>query len=163
MPTRNKNPNHYETGKKLWDAFFPEDKVPEYYIWRTQDDDKVRSSHAHRDGEIYSRDNPPPGGHPGKDYNCRCYAEPYTPADEDEQLYYKRKDTKKADETKKIKEKLAPDKKVHLEFDGKELSWMVDNKKKYSWDAVSGAEGFQNPQNIDIKDKGPIPEGKWIL
>ncbi len=75
----------------------------------------------------------------------------YTPADEDEQLYYKRKDTKKADETKKIKEKLAPDKKVHLEFDGKELSWMVDNKKKYSWDAVSGAEGFQNPQNIDIR------------
>ena len=46
------------------------------YIWRTQDDDKVRSSHAINDNKIFDWDNPPPTGHPGEDYGCRCWAEP---------------------------------------------------------------------------------------
>jgi len=46
------------------------------YIWRTVQDDKVRSSHAARAGETFSWTNPPEGGHPGEDYNCRCWAEP---------------------------------------------------------------------------------------
>ena len=53
----------------------PED----YYIWRTKDDDKVRSSHAARDGKIFNYNVPPEGGNPGEDYNCRCWAEPYHP------------------------------------------------------------------------------------
>lgn len=48
-----------------------------YYIWHTQDDNKVRSSHAANNGKIFAWDNPPPTGNPGKDYNCRCWAEPY--------------------------------------------------------------------------------------
>lgn len=48
-----------------------------YYIWHSQDDEKVRPDHAANDGKIFSWDNPPPTGHPGEDYNCRCYAEPY--------------------------------------------------------------------------------------
>ncbi len=51
----------------------PED----YYIWHTQGDDKVRSSHAERDGEIFNYNVPPEGGNPGEDYNCRCWAESY--------------------------------------------------------------------------------------
>ncbi len=48
------------------------------YIWRTSGDGKVRSRHAKFDGQIFSWDNPPEGGyHPGEDYNCRCWAEPY--------------------------------------------------------------------------------------
>ncbi len=47
------------------------------YIWRTQGDDKVRPDHAALNGQIFSWDNPPPVGHPGHDYNCRCMAEPY--------------------------------------------------------------------------------------
>lgn len=50
-----------------------------HYIWRTRGDNKVRSRHAERDGQVFSWDNPPPGGHPGEDYNCRCTAEPYFP------------------------------------------------------------------------------------
>lgn len=45
------------------------------YIWRTTGDNKVRSSHAERDGKVFSWDLPPEGGHPGEDYNCRCRAE----------------------------------------------------------------------------------------
>jgi len=45
------------------------------YIWRTVRDSKVRSAHADRDGKLFSWTNPPPGGHPAEDYNCRCWAE----------------------------------------------------------------------------------------
>lgn len=50
-----------------------------HYIWRTRNDGKVRSSHADREGQVFSWDDPPVGGHPGEDYNCRCTAEPYYP------------------------------------------------------------------------------------
>ena len=43
-----------------------------YYIWHTQGDDKVRSSHAELDGTIHSIDE---DIFPGEDYNCRCWAE----------------------------------------------------------------------------------------
>ena len=44
----------------------------------TRGDGKVRPSHQSNDGKIFSWDNPPPTGHPGEDYNCRCRAEPTT-------------------------------------------------------------------------------------
>ncbi len=47
------------------------------YIWRTRGDGRVRASHAANNGRIFAWDNPPPMGHPGEDYNCRCTAEPY--------------------------------------------------------------------------------------
>ena len=43
-----------------------------YYIWHTQGDDKVRSSHEELDGTIHSVDE---DIFPGEDYNCRCWAE----------------------------------------------------------------------------------------
>ena len=51
-----------------------------YYVWRTREDDKVRSSHAENNGQVFSWDDPPPTGHPGTDYGCRCTAEPYEPS-----------------------------------------------------------------------------------
>lgn len=50
-----------------------------HYVWRTRRDGKVRSSHAEREGQVFSWDDPPEGGHPGADYGCRCTAEPYLP------------------------------------------------------------------------------------
>jgi SPP1 gp7 family putative phage head morphogenesis protein len=47
------------------------------YVWRSRDDGKVRSSHAHYDDQVFSWDDPPEGGHPGQEFNCRCHAEPY--------------------------------------------------------------------------------------
>ena len=51
------------------------DDVP-LYIWITQGDERVRASHAERDGGIFDAANPPEGGNPGDDYNCRCQAVP---------------------------------------------------------------------------------------
>lgn len=48
-----------------------------HYIWRSSDDDKVRSTHAAHDDRLFRWDDPPEGGHPGQAYNCRCHAEPF--------------------------------------------------------------------------------------
>ena len=50
-----------------------------HYIWRARGDGKVRSAHAEREGQVFSWNDPPEGGHPGEDYSCRCRAEPYFP------------------------------------------------------------------------------------
>lgn len=48
-----------------------------YYIDpRYKDDDKVRSTHAVREGKIFNKHIPPEDGTPGEAYNCRCWAEP---------------------------------------------------------------------------------------
>jgi len=47
-----------------------------HYIWRTRGDNKVRASHAANTGKVFAWDNPPPTGHPGEDYGCRCWAQP---------------------------------------------------------------------------------------
>lgn len=56
-----------------------EDLEIERYIWRSQDDAKVRNSHAAYDDRVFRWDDPPEGGHPGEAHNCRCYAEPVVP------------------------------------------------------------------------------------
>jgi|GEM_PF-809911 len=53
-----------------------EDLGIEQYIWRSQDDAKVRDNHAAYDDRVFRWDNPPEGGHPGEAHNCRCFAEP---------------------------------------------------------------------------------------
>jgi Phage Mu protein F like protein len=50
-----------------------------HYFWRTRGDNKVRAAHAANNGRIFSWDNPPVTGHPGEDFGCRCWAEPYGP------------------------------------------------------------------------------------
>ena len=52
-----------------------------HYIWRTMEDEAVRSSHAELDGKVFAFNNPPfiegeGNHHPGDFPNCRCYAEP---------------------------------------------------------------------------------------
>lgn len=60
-----------------------EDLGIERYVWRSQDDPKVRDSHAEYDDQVFRWDDPPAGGHPGEAHNCRCYAEPIAPAPQD--------------------------------------------------------------------------------
>ena len=53
-----------------------EERYPEnWYVWRTVGDEKVRGAHAAREGRRFQWNNPPDGGHPTEDYNCRCWAE----------------------------------------------------------------------------------------
>lgn len=47
-----------------------------YYIWYTQDDEKVRPSHKANHGKIFAWSDPPVTGHPGDEFGCRCWAEP---------------------------------------------------------------------------------------
>jgi SPP1 gp7 family putative phage head morphogenesis protein len=47
------------------------------YVWRTRGDNKIRPTHAAKDGKIFSWDAPLPAYHPGEQKNCRCWAEPY--------------------------------------------------------------------------------------
>ena len=44
-----------------------------HYIWRSVDDDKVRSSHAELNGTLRRWGDSPD---PGEEFNCRCWAEP---------------------------------------------------------------------------------------
>jgi SPP1 gp7 family putative phage head morphogenesis protein len=46
------------------------------YRWSTSRDERVRSSHRALDGQIFEWAAPPPEGHPGHDWNCRCVAIP---------------------------------------------------------------------------------------
>ena len=48
----------------------------EGYYWRSSRDERVRSLHAHRDGNYYDWNSPPSDGHPGEPIQCRCDAEP---------------------------------------------------------------------------------------
>lgn len=83
-----------------------ENNPDKYYIWRTVGDDKVRDSHAEREGCIFSWDDAPEGGHPGEDYNCRCIAEPYVPR-KDSQIDYTKFGT---DISKKLIDNMLDDK-----------------------------------------------------
>lgn len=48
------------------------------YTWSTSGDERVRESHAEKDGQVFEYANPPADtGHPGHDFNCRCVAIPY--------------------------------------------------------------------------------------
>lgn len=48
-----------------------------HYVWRTMLDDRVRRRHEVREGHVFARAEPPSGGPPGTEPNCRCWAEPY--------------------------------------------------------------------------------------
>lgn len=45
-----------------------------YYVWETQEDDRVRPEHAAREGQVFKWSDPPAGGNPGSEYGCRCSA-----------------------------------------------------------------------------------------
>lgn len=50
------------------------------YTWRTSRDERVRQTHAALEGQVFywnaADGDVPDVGHPGVDYNCRCWAEP---------------------------------------------------------------------------------------
>jgi hypothetical protein len=48
-----------------------------------------------------------------------------------------------------------------LQFDGRVLRW--SGSTTHSWPAVSGKRGYQSKEHQTLKDKGPIPEGRWLV
>lgn len=49
----------------------------EKYVWNTSNDEAVRDTHEALEDSIQRWDSPPPPGHPGEDFQCRCVAIPY--------------------------------------------------------------------------------------
>ena len=50
-----------------------------------------------------------------------------------------------------------------LVFDGKFLTWLRGGKDYKKWSAVSGREGYQSRAHQGLKNKGPLPSGKWLV
>ena len=152
----------------------PED----YYIWRTEKDDRVRGKHAEREGKIFNWHIPPEGGHPGEDYNCRCWAEPYRPE------RYKDKpmivDVSGLDMFKELQKTLKP-----VDFDTSNLPQYAENDKvNTATDAIfrknnsvlteekfrdimnflrkDGIEGFTNYPYLDSVGKDTVCTGHLI-
>lgn len=70
-------PLGYEYKRDGFNPRFDISAIPEVYIWRTAGDSRVSAEHAANEGKHFTRDNPPPTGHPGQCYGCRCVAEEY--------------------------------------------------------------------------------------
>lgn len=76
-----KDRKDFEKAKKISERIFAkadvQGHVTTHYIWRTQGDGKVRPEHAANNGKIFAWNDAPSTGHPGEDFHCRCWAEPY--------------------------------------------------------------------------------------
>ena len=66
--TNRNNKNYEKVNREVRQGFenlYPDDERNEepsnYYVWRTQGDDRVRSKHAEREGEVFCWDEPPEG------------------------------------------------------------------------------------------------------
>jgi SPP1 gp7 family putative phage head morphogenesis protein len=53
----------------------------QHFVWKSQDDSRVRPHHRDLDGTKHAYAKPPAEGLPGQPINCRCYAESVIDAD----------------------------------------------------------------------------------
>ena len=52
---------------------------------------------------------------------------------------------------------------AYLDFNGRELRWHQNNEVTNLWKAMSGQPNYQCKEYDSLKDKGPLPEGKWLV
>lgn len=73
----------FDLGAKINDAVIQD--LGDKYVWRTQEDSRVRKTHRKLNGKTFLWSNPPTTideygnkhtGHVGTDFGCRCYSEP---------------------------------------------------------------------------------------
>lgn len=57
------------------------------------------------------------------------------------------------------------EKKARLTFNGSSLCWvwLDGSTAPVCWTAVSGRSGYQTKKHQNLKDKGPLPEGEWLV
>jgi hypothetical protein len=51
---------------------------------------------------------------------------------------------------------------ARLLFDGRSLQWIEDGQVERRWPDVSGKPGFNGKEHQSLKDRGPIPEGRYV-
>ena len=134
--------------KNLYPSDDRNEHPEKYYVWITQGDEKVRHSHAQKDGMTFplnSKDE-----FPGDAPNCRCFALKYIPPHKKTKGYH-------------WPFKLNIKQGQYLKFNGRRLGLYENGKLLRSWNAVSGRERFQDKKYQSVKDKGPLPEGVYAL
>lgn len=54
---------------------------------------------------------------------------------------------------------------ARLTFNGARLcwNWLDGGKPPVCWKAVSGRSGYQAKEHQNLRDKGPLPEGTWLV
>lgn len=51
--------------------------------------------------------------------------------------------------------------KLRLNFDGTKLRLMRGDDELMNWNGISGKDGYQSPEFQNVRDTGPIPEGRY--
>ncbi len=161
--------------KKYLDTYeldIPEFKIaPKIWIWHSEHGENTCDDCLGNDGTVYENkeDIPDIPVHP----NCRCWVEEIELDKNgkkiDSKVYKGQKPENKSERQ--------PDNRIsqptfekpvnvkpgqYAVFDGKKFTLYENDKPIMSWDAVSGAKGYQSPKYQSVKDKGTIPEGTYV-
>ena len=51
----------------------------------------------------------------------------------------------------------------HLKFNGSKICYIKKESKENCWAAVSGRKNHQSAKFQNLKNKGPLPKGAWIV
>ena len=132
-------------------------------MWRTQEDDKVRSSHAN--GKIFSYNEPHSTGHPGQAYNCRCYGEEINATFNGIENFVSKydintwpsvpiNDTLKVWPPSRVKNKLKGEKSLYDIYGGEWRPHVIDKRHNLHWN-YKPAGKFTKWLNIPINGKVP--------
>ena len=96
------------------------------YMWSTSGDERVRESHAEKDGQIFEYTNPPADtGHPGHDVNCRCVQIPVLDVEQEKQITEQY-------EVNKVKEAISPSQYKHHVGEIEQNPIAMEFVKKYN-------------------------------
>ena len=161
--------------KKYLDTYeldIPEFKIaPKIWIWHSEHGENTCDECSGNDGTVYENKEGIPDipVHP----NCRCWVEEIELDKNGKKIgskVYKGQKPEKKSESQPDNEINKPtfEKPVNVKpgqyavFDGKKFTLYENDKPIMSWDAVSGAKGYQIPKYQSIKDKGTIPEGTYV-
>ena len=145
--------------------------IQKIWIWHSDSGDGTCDECSENNGTVFENkeDVPDCPVHP----NCRCWVEEVELNEAGKKIgskVYKgqKPEIKPEAQTDKETEKPTFEKPVNVKpgqyavFDGKKFTLYEKDKPIISWDAVSGAKGYQSPEYQSVKDKGTIPEGTYV-
>ena len=150
----------------------PEFKIaPKIWIWHSEHGENTCDECSGNDGTVYENKEGIPTC--PVHLNCRCWVEEVTLNEAGKKIdskVYKGQKLEKKSESQPDNEINKPtfEKPVNVKlgqyavFDGKKFTLYENDKPIMSWDAVSGAKGYQSPKYQSVKDKGTIPEGTYV-
>ena len=157
---------------ETYDLNIPEFKIaPKIWMWHSEHGENTCDECSGNDGTVYETKEGIPDipVHP----NCRCWVEEIELDKNGKKIggkVYKGQKPENKSEPQPDNRISQPtfEKPVNVKpgqyavFDGKKFTLYENDKPIMSWDAVSGAKGYQSPKYQSVKDKGTIPEGTYV-